>query len=139
MTPTVAGAEPASPDSPPLVPATALVAARAADSKSGADTVVFCLDEQAGIAGAFVITSGQSVRQVRSIVDEVERKVKGSGGGAPLQVEGLDDGRWVLLDYGDVLVHVFLDEARAFYDLEHLWSDAPRVAWSEVGVAAARH
>ena len=45
-------------------------------------------------------------------------------------MEGLDDARWVLMDYGDFLVHVFLDEARAFYDLEHLWADAPRVAWT---------
>lgn len=52
-------------------------------------------------------------------------------GKKPDRVEGLDDSRWVLMDYGDFLVHVFLDEARSFYDLEHLWAEAPRVAWEE--------
>ncbi len=51
-------------------------------------------------------------------------------GRAPIRIEGLDDARWVLMDYGDFLVHVFVDEAREYYDLEHLWADAPRVAWS---------
>jgi ribosome-associated protein len=55
--------------------------------------------------------------------------VKESGGRGPTRVEGLDDARWVLMDYDDFLVHVFLDEAREFYDLEHLWVDAPRMSW----------
>ncbi|HEY4946710.1 MAG TPA: ribosome silencing factor, partial [Acidimicrobiales bacterium] len=72
-------------------------------------------------------------RQVRAIVDEVELQVKGLGGRSPLRVEGLSDAHWVLMDYGEFLVHVFLDEAREFYDLEHLWIDAHRIPW--VGVA----
>jgi ribosome-associated protein len=63
-----------------------------------------------------VITSGTNARQVRTIAEEVEEKVKADGGPAPLRIEGLDDARWVLMDYGDFVVHVFLDEVRKFYD-----------------------
>ena len=113
----------------PDIPDECLAAARAADAKSGEDTVILSMGDVLGITDAFVITSGRNPRQVRTIVDEVERQVKASGGGSPTRVEGLDDARWVLLDYGDFLVHVFLDEAREFYDLEHLWADAGRVPW----------
>ncbi|MGC8463407.1 MAG: ribosome silencing factor [Acidimicrobiales bacterium] len=106
------------------------VVADAAASKGGLDTVVLVMGDLLSVTEAFVITSGTNVRQVRTIVEEVERQVKASGGPGPLRVEGLDDARWVLMDYGDVLVHVFLEEARSFYDLEHLWSGAPRLAWS---------
>lgn len=106
------------------------VVADAAASKGGSDTVVLVMGDLLSVTEAFVVTSGTNVRQVRTIVEEVERQVKASGGPGPLRVEGLDDARWVLMDYGDVLVHVFLEEARSFYDLEHLWSGAPRLAWS---------
>jgi len=113
----------------PSVPEECMVAARAADAKSGEDTTVLAVGELLGLTDAFVITSGTNTRQVKTIVDEVERQVKEAGGLRPVRVEGLDDARWVLMDYGDFLVHVFLDEAREFYDLEHLWAEAPRVAW----------
>ncbi len=105
------------------------VAARAAESKGGADTVVLVMGDLLSVTEAFVVTSGANVRQVRTIVEEVERQVKVAGGPGPDRIEGLSDARWVLMDYGDVLVHVFLDEARTFYDLEHLWSGAPRFPW----------
>ena len=114
----------------PSVPDECVVAARAAEAKSGEDTAILAMGELLGLTDAFVITSGRNVRQVRTIVDEVERQVKESGGRQPVRVEGLDDARWVLMDFGDFLVHVFLEEARRFYDLEHLWADAPRVPWS---------
>ena len=114
----------------PTVPDECRVAARAADDKSGADTTILAMGELLGLTDAFVITSGANTRQVKTIVDEVERRLKEAGGLAPVRVEGLDDARWVLMDYGDFLVHVFLDEARRFYDLEHLWSGAPRIAWA---------
>ena len=78
---------------------------------------------------AFVITSATNTRQVRTIAEEVELQVKGIGGPGPLRIEGLDDMRWVLLDYGDFVVHVFLQEVREFYDLERLWADAERLDW----------
>ncbi len=113
----------------PFVPDESKVAALAADAKSGDDTVILAVGDLLGVTDAFVITSGRNTRQVKTIVDEVERQVKASTGHNPVRVEGLDDARWVLMDYGDFLVHVFLDEAREFYDLEHLWADAPRVPW----------
>lgn len=81
------------------------------------------------ITGWFVITSGANPRQVKTIAEEVESQVADAGGPRPLRVEGLDNARWVLLDYGDFVVHVFLDEMRAFYDLEKLWRDVARVDW----------
>ena len=86
------------------------------------------------IAGADIkeflkFTSGANARQVRTIVEEVENQVKESGGPAPIRIEGLDDARWVLMDYGDFVVHVFLQEVREFYDLERLWADAPVWNW----------
>lgn len=107
----------------------AFAAAAAADEKLGQDTVVLDMEELLGVVDAFVVTSGRNVRQVRTIVEEVERRVKERDGRPPLRVEGLGDAGWVLMDYGDVVVHVFLEEVRSFYDLEHLWSAAPRVRW----------
>ena len=127
---TTAAARPvaASPDT--AVPDASLLAAQAADSKLGEKTVILSVGDALGITEAFVITSGGNARQVRTIADEVELQLKKAEGRAPIRIEGLDDARWVLMDYGDFLVHVFVDEAREFYDLEHLWADAPRVAWS---------
>ncbi len=122
----VPAARPGSPD----VPDECVVAARAADAKSGEETVILAMGDLLGVTDAFVVTNGRNTRQVRTIVDEVERQVKTTSGRSPSRVEGKDDAYWVLMDYGDFLVHVFLDEARAFYDLEHLWNDAPRVPWS---------
>ncbi len=112
------------------VPDECLVAARAADAKSGEETVILAMGDLLGVTDAFVVTNGRNQRQVKTIVDEVERQVKLDSGRSPLRIEGLADAYWVLMDYGDFLVHVFMDEARSFYDLEHLWSGAPRVAWA---------
>jgi ribosome-associated protein len=112
------------------VPEAALVAARAADAKLGLDTVVLGMRHLLEVTDAFVVTSGANSRQVRTIVEEVERQVKESCGRTPWAIEGLRDLTWVLMDYGDFLVHVFLAEARAYYDLERLWGDAPRLAVS---------
>jgi ribosome-associated protein len=117
------------------VPEECLVAARAADAKLGEETVVLAMGEMLLVTDAFVVTSGRNTRQVKAIVDEVEKQVKLASGRSPERVEGLDDATWVLMDYGEFLVHVFLDETREYYDLEHLWSDAPRVAWSEAASA----
>ena len=73
---------------------------------------------------------------MRTIAEEVEEKVKAAGFGAPIRTEGLNDLTWVLLDYGDFVVHVFLEETRAFYDLERLWGDVGRVAWEDEVVGA---
>jgi ribosome-associated protein len=112
------------------------VAAQAAWAKGGVDTIVLSVGEVLAITDAFVITSGSNPRQVRTIVEEVEEQLKRAGGPAPLRIEGLDDARWVLMDYGDFVVHVLLNEARDFYQLERLWADAERWQWDHSGVAS---
>ncbi len=109
----------------------ARTAARAASAKGGEDTVIIEVGAILAITDAFVITSGRNSRQVKSIAEEVEARLKIEGEISPLRVEGMSDSQWVLLDYGDLVIHVFLDETREFYDLERLWSDAPRVAWED--------
>jgi ribosome-associated protein len=104
-------------------------AAESADAKLGRDTVVLGMGELFGVVDAFVITSAQNTRHVRTLVEEIERGVKDEHGVAPVRVEGQQDATWVLMDYGDFIVHVFLQETREYYDLEHLWSGAPRVQW----------
>ena len=76
----------------------------------------------------FVIASGTNPRQVGAIADELTRTMR-EGRVRCLGTEGVPEGRWALLDFGDVVVHVFDETTRAFYDLEHLWGDAPRVRW----------
>ena len=101
------------------------VAVEAALEKKGIDPIVLDVSELLQIVDDFVIVSGANRRQVATLVEEVEDKVR-EAGWRPLRREGVDDAEWVLLDYGEVVVHVFLDEIRRFYDLERLWSDAPR-------------
>ena len=109
----------------PTVPRAAYVAAGAADEKLGQDTVVLAMGELLGVVDAFVVTSGRNSRQVRTLVEEIEDRVRADGGGSPYSVEGLRDGSWVLMDYGDVIVHIFMPEMRDFYRLEQLWGEAP--------------
>ncbi len=78
------------------------------------------------IADTFIICSGRSNRQVTAIAEHVERFLKETGV-RPLSVEGRKEGHWVLMDYGDVIIHIFYEETRAFYDLEGLWVDAKRI------------
>jgi ribosome-associated protein len=111
------------------LPPAAATAAEAADAKLGSETVVLAMTELFGVVDAFVITSASNIRHVRTLVEEIERGVKEAHKIAPVRVEGLQDATWVLMDYGDFIVHVFLQETREYYDLEHLWSGAPRVEW----------
>ncbi len=94
------------------------------------DPIILAVGEIIAITEYFVIASAPNARQVRTIVEEVERRVKADSGVAPIGIEGTRDASWVLIDYGDVVVHVFLGDTRDYYDLERLWSDAPRVDWS---------
>ncbi len=114
----------------------ALIAAGTASAKKGGDIAVLDVGEIISITDVFVIVSASNTRQVLTIVDEVEQALKERGAVAPRSVEGRDDALWVLLDYGDVIVHVFLAETRAFYDLDRLWSDAPRVDWERAAVVS---
>ena len=114
-----------------------VTAARAADDKKGENTLVLDVSEVLSITGWFVITSGTNPRQVRTIAEEVEAQLKAEHELAPFRVEGLDGLRWVLLDYGDFVVHVFHEEERDYYQLERLWADVPTVAWQDEDTAEA--
>lgn len=110
----------------------AVAAARAASEKQASDIRILDVSRQIVIIDHFVIASGATERQVRTIVDEVEKALAGLGR-KPLRREGERDGRWVLLDLGDVVVHVFVEEERRYYELERLWKDAGEIEWSEAG------
>ncbi len=114
----------------------AIAAARAAAAKQAEDVVILDVRELIVITDAFVICTGTSDRQVRTIVEEVEKALRRLGQ-RPVRREGEHEARWVLLDYVDIVVHVFAPEEREYYDLERLWGDAPRLAWEEPGAAAS--
>lgn len=107
----------------------ALAAARAADAKQGNDVIVLDVGDVLAIAEYFVIVSGSNRRLVRTLTDEVEEMVKLECDRSPRRMEGVGEQQWVLVDYGDVVVHVFLDEIRAFYEIERLYRDVPKIAW----------
>ena len=102
----------------------AQTAAQAAADKLGTDIVIVDVSERLAITDAFVIITGSNERQVEAIVDEIEEQLRRVGA-KPVRREGRRDGRWVLLDYGDIVVHVQHAEERVFYALERLWKDCP--------------
>jgi ribosome-associated protein len=101
-------------------------AARAASDKLAQQIIAFDVSDQLAITDAFLLASAGNERQVKAIVDEVEDKLREIGA-RPIRREGLRDGRWVLIDYGDVVVHVQHEEERSFYALERLWRDCPAI------------
>ena len=109
----------------------ALVAAKALDSKKGRDIKVLEIDKITTLADYFVICSGGSNTQINALCDAVEKELTEKGE-EPLHREGYRGGTWVLLDYGCVVVHIFNDEARKFYSLEHLWADGEEVDLSAI-------
>lgn len=108
-----------------------LVANAALDLKAE-DVVALDVHELSSFADYFVVCTGRSDRQVRAIAEAVEKAAR-EAGAPPLGIEGQTEGRWVLIDLDDVIVHVFLPEARAHYDIERLWSDAPQTVFGEAG------
>jgi ribosome-associated protein len=110
---------------------TALLAARAADGKGATDVVVLDVGDMLGICECFVIASASNPRLVRAVVDEVEAQVKAATGRSPRSVEGASERRWVLMDFGDIVVHVFSEEEREYYRIERLYADAPTRDWRE--------
>lgn len=105
----------------------ALLCARATLEKSAERVRILDVSELSSFTRYFVICSGRSDRQVLAIAGAVEEELR-SKGVRPVSLEGYPEGRWVLIDFGDVVVHVFLDELRDYYDLETLWSDAKSVS-----------
>jgi ribosome-associated protein len=107
--------------------ATATIAARAASAKLAQDVVVIDVSDQLVITDCFVIASASNERQVGAIVDEVEEKMR-LAGYKPARREGAREGRWVLLDFVDIVVHIQHTDERNFYALDRLWRDCPLVA-----------
>jgi ribosome-associated protein len=111
----------------------AIAAARAAADKQAIDVVVLDVAELLSITDHFVICSASSARQLKTVIEAVEERIRDDLELKPTRREGEADAGWWLLDYIDVVVHVFGEEQRAYYDLERLWRDAPRLAWDDAG------
>lgn len=109
----------------------ALVAGHAASNKLATDIVLIDVSDRLALTDVFVIATGSNERQVEAIVDEVEEKLR-LAGVKPLRREGRRDGRWVLLDYVEIVVHVQHAEERVFYALERLWKDCPFIPFTDV-------
>lgn len=107
----------------------ARVAARAADAKQATDIVVLPVGDVLAITEYFVVASASNKRQVRAIADEVLTAVRDATGRSPLRSEGTTEQQWILIDYGDVVVHVFAEETRRFYEIERLYKDIAPVDW----------
>ena len=106
----------------------AILCARIADDKKAEDILIFNVGDLTFIADFFVICSGFNKRQLQSIANDIELKL-GSYGIRWIGIEGYVDALWILIDYGDVIVHLFDKDMRQFYDLELLWGDASRLQW----------
>ncbi len=113
-----------SPKTEPL----SLVAVHAAEAKQAKDIHVLDLREVTSFADYFVVCSGANARQNQAIVDEIGRQLK-ERGEYPTSIEGYQNAEWILMDYGDYLIHIFSEKARIYYDLERLWRDAKPLEW----------
>lgn len=107
----------------------AVIAARAADDKKADDTLVMFVGDLLQITEYFVVTSASNRRLVRTVADSIEEVVRETYGRSPLRTEGVSEQQWVLIDYGDVVIHVFDAETRAYYEIERLYRDVARVEW----------
>ena len=101
------------------------IAVDAITDKKGHETLIIDVGDVLGISDNFIITSGTNSRQVRAMVEEIEAQITDKSGPKPLRIEGNNDYRWVLMDYGDFVVHVFHTDEREHYKLEKLWADMP--------------
>lgn len=116
----------------------ALAAARSADEKQGRNIVVLDVGDVLAITDFFVVIDAPNRRLVHTLVDDIEQSVRAVSGRSPVRIEGLKEHQWVLVDYGDVVVHVFLDEVRRFYEIERLYRDVGRVDWTDGQAQAAK-
>ncbi len=109
----------------------ARVAADAIAAKKGTDIVLLDVEEVFHLSDVFVIASGTSRPHVQTLAEHVEEKLAETHDVKPIRVEGHTEGEWVLMDYGDIIVHLFQSEPREFYSLERLWGDARQIPWEE--------
>ncbi|MDA2955308.1 MAG: ribosome silencing factor [Actinomycetota bacterium] len=107
----------------------ATIAAKAADEKQATDVTVLDVGEILAITDLFVVASAGNKRQVRTISDAITDAVRSETGRSPLSSEGVSEQQWILIDYGSVVVHIFDDETRRFYEIERLYQDVPSVRW----------
>jgi ribosome-associated protein len=103
--------------------------AQIADAMKASDILVLHVGDVLALTEYFVVASAPNRRLVDAIVEEIEAKVREATGRSPIRVEGAREHQWVLIDYGDVIVHVFLTEIREFYEIERLYKDVPKVDW----------
>jgi ribosome-associated protein len=106
------------------------LAARIADDNRAKDILLLDLRAATPLVDFFVIASANSRRQANAIASEIDQEMKKIGE-KKLGMEGTEEGRWILVDYGDFVIHVFAEDARTYYDLEQIWGDAPRVEWRD--------
>ena len=109
----------------------AKIAARAADDKQGTNIVVLNVGDVLAITEMFVIVSASNSRQLRTIANEITAKIREESDRPLLRSEGMAEQQWVLLDYGDVVVHIFSEEIREFYEIERLYQDVPVIDWRQ--------
>ena len=107
------------------------IACSALEDKKALDIKVIDIEKVSSIADYFIIASGSNINQVQAMADNVEEML-GRAGCEPKQIEGYHGGAWILMDYGDLVVHVFDDENRKFYDLERIWRDGQMVDYKEL-------
>jgi ribosome-associated protein len=107
----------------------AKIAAQAADEKQATDVTVLDVGEILAITDLFVVASAGNKRQVRTISDAITDEVRTQTGRSPLSSEGVTEQQWILIDYGSVVIHIFDDETRRFYEIERLYRDVPAVSW----------
>jgi ribosome-associated protein len=105
----------------------AMAVARTAAENRAENIVILDMHEVTPVFDYFIVATGGSRRQLHAIADEIDQTLRKEMGDKRLGREGLDDSRWILLDFGDIVVHLFDEETRAYYDLEQLWSDAKRI------------
>ena len=105
----------------------AITAAQTADENRGTDIVVLDMRESTPVFDYFVIATGTSRKQLHAMSEEIDHKLEDDLGDKRMGIEGYRESLWILLDYGSVVIHLFTEETREYYDLEHLWSQAKRV------------
>ena len=109
----------------------AVAAAQVADAHHATDVMVLHVGDVVALTEYFVIAEASNRRLVGAVVGEVEAQLKVLLERAPIRVEGMRENQWVLIDYGDVIVHVFLSEIRDFYEIERLYTDVPKIDWAD--------
>jgi ribosome-associated protein len=109
----------------------AQLVARIADAEHGSDVLILQVGDVLGVTEYFVIASGSNRPLVRNLIEEIEEQARDLTGRSPVRMEGVREQQWALIDYGDVVVHVFLSEIREFYEIERLYTDVPVIEWQE--------